>query len=429
MDTTNPFKDQPHPIPLRKILPWAFYALLPILAIFHLIARPFTLSPSQSKHSLIITTSSSTPSKDIGNDNVEISCDYSNGNWVQDKLGPLYTKCDTVKNGQNCIAHGRLDNDYIYWRWKPRNCLLPRFDPKKFLQILKNKNLAFVGDSLARNQLESLLCLLSTFSPHELVFSHGEDNKFRKWHFPSHNVNVSIYWSPFLVKGVEKSDKKNYNTLFLDSVDEKWAIDLVQMDLVVFSVGHWFLHSAVYFYGDKVLGCHYCSGLNYTEVGFYDVYGKAFETTFKTIIERRGKNDGAIDVIVTTFSPAHFEGEWDKYGACPKTKPYDSEEKKKLEWMDAEMRETAIKQVNTAKKEARKKNVWNNVRFEVVDVTKLAYLRPDGHPGPYMHPFPFANGIEERVQNDCVHWCLPGPIDTWNEIFLQVIKKKDMRLI
>uniref|UniRef100_A0A3Q7E9N3 Uncharacterized protein n=1 Tax=Solanum lycopersicum TaxID=4081 RepID=A0A3Q7E9N3_SOLLC len=417
MDTINPLKDQPHSIPLRKLLLWALYALLPIITFYHLLAFPFP----QSKQSLV---SSSTPSK--GNASVEISCDYSNGNWIQDKLGPLYTKCNTIKEGQNCITHGRLDNDYLYWRWKPNNCQLPRFDPKKFLQLFKNKNLAFVGDSLARNQLESLLCMLSTFSPHDLVFSHGEENKFRKWHFPSHNVNISIYWSPFLVKGVEKSDKTYYNTLYLDSVDDKWANDLGQMDLVVFSIGHWYLHSAVYIYGDKVLGCHSCPGLNYTEVGFYDVYGKAFETTFKTIIDRRGSGKNTLDVIVTTFSPAHFEGEWDKYGACSKTKPYDAKEKEKLEWMDAEMRETSIKQVNIAKKEGREKYV----RFEAVDVTKLAYLRPDGHPGPYMHPFPFANGIQERVQNDCVHWCLPGPIDTWNEILMQVmIKKMDMIVV
>ncbi|KAM3327688.1 xyloglucan O-acetyltransferase 1 [Capsicum galapagoense] len=425
MDTIiNPFKDQTHSIPLKKLLLLILYAFLPIIIIFHLIVYPFPISFSQSKHSLNINTSSSTSSKEIGNDNVEISCDYSNGSWVYDKLGPLYTKCNTIKEGQDCMAHGRPDNNYLYYRWKPKNCELPRFDPKKFLQIFKNKNIAFVGDSLARNQLESLLCMLSTFSDdHELVFSHGDDNKFRKWYFHSYNMNVSIYWSPFLVDGIEKSDKKNYNTLFLDSIDEKWGMDLDQMDLVVLSVGHWFLHSAVYYYGDKVLGCHYCSGLNYTEVGFYDVYGKAFETTFKTIVERRGKNNvGVVDVVVTTFTPAHFEGEWDKYGACPKTKPYDVEERKNLEWMDAEMRERAIEQVRIANKEVAGQK---RVRFEAVDVTKLAYLRPDGHPGPYMHPFPFAKGIEERVQNDCVHWCLPGAIDTWNEILLQVIKRME----
>ena len=60
--------------------------------------------------------------------------------------------------------------------------------------------------------------------------------------------------------------------------------------------------------------------------------------------------------------------------------------------------------------------------MEVLDVTKLALLRPDGHPGAYRNPFPFANGIPKSVQNDCVHWCLRGPIDTWNEVFLQMMK-------
>uniref|UniRef100_A0A0A9HQF3 Trichome birefringence-like C-terminal domain-containing protein n=1 Tax=Arundo donax TaxID=35708 RepID=A0A0A9HQF3_ARUDO len=40
-----------------------------------------------------------------------------------------------------------------------------------------------------------------------------------------------------------------------------------------------------------------------------------------------------------------------------------------------------------------------------------------------MHPLPFAGGERERVPNDCVHWCLPGPIDTWNEILLQFVKR------
>jgi len=61
--------------------------------------------------------------------------------------------------------------------------------------------------------------------------------------------------------------------------------------------------------------------------------------------------------------------------------------------------------------------------LRVLDVTKLALLRPDGHLGPYINPFPFANGVPKYVQNDCVHWCLPGPIDSWNEIFVEMTKK------
>ncbi len=352
----------------------------------------------------------------------ETPCDYTTGKWVPDKLGPLYngTTCGTIKDGQNCITHGRLDLDYLYWRWKPKQCNLPRFEPNTFLQLIRNKHIAFVGDSMARNQLESLLCMLSTASLPKLVYKDSEENKFRRWHFPSHNANISIYWSPFLVKGIEKSNfGPNHNKLYLDHVDERWASDLDHINLIVLSIGHWFLHPAVYFEGDSVLGCHYCPGLNHTEIGFYDVLRKAFKTTLKTIAERRGSNGNGIDVVVTTFSPSHFEGDWDKAGACPKKQPYNEGEKQ-LEGMDADMRKIEVEEVDAAKDNGKQ---FAKFRLEALDVTKLSLMRPDGHPGPYMHPFPFANGVTDRVQNDCVHWCLPGPIDTWNEILLQVLKK------
>ncbi|KAJ8443109.1 hypothetical protein Cgig2_030877 [Carnegiea gigantea] len=142
-------------------------------------------------------------------------------------------------DGQNCMAHGRPSKGNLYWRWKTRDCNLPRFSPQSFLQIPKGKHLAF-GDSIARNQLESLLCMLSSFSPSNLVYSKGDDNKFRRWHFPSHNANVSVYWSPLLVKEIKKD---------------------------------------------------------------------VFNTTLKAIIQRKGFKSNGINVIVTTFSPHHFEGE------------------------------------------------------------------------------------------------------------------------
>ncbi|KAI4314308.1 hypothetical protein L6164_027230 [Bauhinia variegata] len=428
MGSMNQFKDQSLSF-TKKLLPYVIYSLLPI-ALLRLYFNPLPFLPStetELPHSNSITitshSSSSSPSAEKVR-TLETHCDYFNGKWIRDKRGPLYngTTCGTIKEGQNCISHGRPDMGYLYWRWKPSECHLPRFEPETFLQLLQNKHLAFVGDSMARNQLESLLCMLATASTPNLVYRNGEDNKFRRWHFPSHNVSVSVYWSPFLVEGIEKSNTgPNHNKLFLDHVDEKWAKDLDQMDMIVLSIGHWFLHPAVYFESGSALGCHYCPGLNHTEIGFYDVLRKALRTTLNSIIERRGRKGSGIDVIVTTFSPAHFEGEWDKAGACPKTKPYRNGEKE-VEGMDADMRKTEIEEVEAAKTNAIAKGFkWS--RLEALDVTKLALLRPDGHPGPYMHPFPFANGVQERVQNDCVHWCLPGPVDTWNEIFLQKIKK------
>lgn len=76
---------------------------------------------------------------------------------------------------QNCQGNGRPDSEYEKWRWKPSECELPRFDAKKFLELMRGKTLAFIGDSVARNQMESMLCLLwqasivHIFAPFEIV--------------------------------------------------------------------------------------------------------------------------------------------------------------------------------------------------------------------------------------------------------------------
>ncbi|XP_057949912.1 xyloglucan O-acetyltransferase 1 [Malania oleifera] len=463
----SPFIDQQYSLP-KKLIPCALYALLP-LALLRLYFYPLPLLQSpisdhtkltypnpQNSNSITLppaggvagatspaiasvttqppppppppspppppaASSSSAQIEKEGARSEIRQCDLTNGRWVPDKSGPLYSarRCRTIKDGQNCAAHGRPDRGYLNWRWKPKNCNLSRFQPKAFLRLLRNKHLAFVGDSLARNQLESLLCMLATVSAPKLVYRR-EDNKFRRWFFRSFNATVSIYWSPFLVKGIEKTTAADYNTLYLDSIDERWASDLDRIDAVVLSIGHWFLHPAVYLEGDSVLGCHYCLGMNHTEIGFYGVFRKALKTTLKAIIEnqrRRARGHGGIDVTVTTFSPAHFEGDWDKAGACPKKQPF-KEGEKILEGMDAEMRKVEVEEVEEARK------LGSGLRVTALDVTKLALMRPDGHPGPYMNPYPFVNGVTDRVQNDCVHWCLPGPIDTWNEILLEMMRRR-----
>ncbi|TKY58601.1 ALTERED XYLOGLUCAN 4 protein [Spatholobus suberectus] len=151
-----------------------------------------------------------------------------------------------------------------------------------FSTLLTTSTWLLLG-TLARKQLESLLCMLaaassSSSSAPNLVYN-NDSNKFRRWHFPSHNATVSVYWSPFLVKGVEKSNNgSDHNELYLNHVDERWGGDMGQMDLIVQSIGHWFLHPAVHYEGGLVLGCHYCPGLNHSEIGFYDALRKALRT-------------------------------------------------------------------------------------------------------------------------------------------------------
>ncbi|KAH0699171.1 hypothetical protein KY290_013985 [Solanum tuberosum] len=59
------------------------------------------------------------------------------------------------------MKYGRPDTDFLKWKWKPDRCELPIFDAHQFLEFVRGKSLAFVGDSVARNHMQSLICLLS----------------------------------------------------------------------------------------------------------------------------------------------------------------------------------------------------------------------------------------------------------------------------
>ncbi|QCD90595.1 Protein altered xyloglucan 4 [Vigna unguiculata] len=420
MRGANSIKDQSL---IKRLLPCTLHILLPIpllpIILLSLYFYPFSL-PSSPPTKLSPPSSTSTPLLPSAEKGYvcDTPCDYSNGRWVRDKRDPLYngTTCATIKESQNCIINGRQDSSYLYWRWKPNQCHLPRFEPNTFLQLIVNKHLAFVGDSLARNQIESLLCLLSTVSAPKRVHHKGS----RRWYFASHNASVSLYWSPFLVQGVQRSNTGPlHNIVHLDR-NEKWAKDVHEMDLIVLSVGNWFLVPSVFYEGGKVLGCLNCEGLGYTDIGFYGPLRKALRATLSSIIEKKGGKGNGVNVIVRTFSPSHFDGDWDKEGTCSKTRPYMKE--MKVGEVDEEIRRIEMEEVENAKVKAKE---FGGFSLEALDVTKLSWLRPDGHPGAYMNHFPFGPG---HVQNDCVHWCLPGPIDSWNEILLEMMKSQECRL-
>ncbi|CAM0913541.1 unnamed protein product [Alopecurus aequalis] len=348
------------------------------------------------------------------------SCDYSEGRWVwAPGHGRRYngTECK-VKDGQNCIRNGRPDTGYLDWRWQPAGCRLPAFDAMAFLTAVRGKHVAFVGDSVARNQAESLLCLLSAASPYHLVSGDLEDH-FRRWAFEAYNVTVSVYWAPFLVTATGRSANFTipHDILHFDALAERWSADADTMDLVVINVGHWFWGKAIYHNGSEVIGTHlFDTELNHAaEIGML----RPFREAYRMSLERLLGSGRPRTVVCTTFSPSHFEGKsYDDPTSCAKKNPYKDGEKE-LGSIEKELRSIVYEE--TAEAVAASTNSSNGVRFEVMDVTKLSSLRPDGHPGPYMKRDPFAHGVPERMPTDCLHFCLPGPVDTFNDILLQIL--------
>ncbi|XP_020595079.1 protein trichome birefringence-like 18 [Phalaenopsis equestris] len=117
-------------------------------------------------------------------------CDITNGSWVRDNgssHGYTNQTCKTLPESKNCGKYGKK-GDYERWRWQPTRCELPRFSAVEFLEISRGKRMAFVGDSVARNQADSLVCFLS-----EVRLIHFISNQKNKTKIISFNASIFSY--------------------------------------------------------------------------------------------------------------------------------------------------------------------------------------------------------------------------------------------
>ncbi|XP_075478240.1 protein trichome birefringence-like 25 [Primulina tabacum] len=353
--------------------------------------------------------------------NVTEKCNLFLGNWVHDPNGPMYTDttCYTIEGPQNCLKNGRPDSDYVYWQWKPRDCGLPRFDPKKFLKTMRHKSLAFIGDSIMRNHVQSLLCLLSQAVQAVEVY-HDEPYRNRRWSFPSHNFTVSVIWAPFLAKASIFEDENGVSSsmiqLHLDELDSVWTQRYEDYNYIMIAGGKWFLKSAIYYENNTVVGCHNCHNNNITQLGFTYAYRKALNSTLKFIINSKHKPY----IFIRTTTPDHFEnGEWNTGGYCNRTRPFEEGEVE-INYTDGIMRNIELEEFERAEAIG----LENGLIMKLFDTTVLSLLRPDGHPGVYRQFNPYEGKDKNaKIQNDCLHWCLPGPIDSWNGLMMEMLRR------
>ncbi|CAK9165802.1 unnamed protein product [Ilex paraguariensis] len=345
-------------------------------------------------------------------------CDIFTGEWVPDPTGPFYTNnsCHSIEDHQNCMRNGRPDSGYIYWRWKPRECELPKFNPGRFLDFMRDKSIAFIGDSISRNQVQSLVCTLSEVEKAVEVY-HDEEYRSKRWSFPSHNFSVSVIWTPFLIKAAVFEDNNGVSSgtiqLHLDQLDEVWTEQYKNFDYAVLAGGKWYLKTAIYYENTTMVGCHNCEK-NITELGFEYAYRKALQLVFNFVTHSNHK----VHILFRTSTPDHFEnGEWNTGGYCNQTVPF-KEGEVDISDVDRVMRDIELEEFENAEAIGSEKGST----FKLFDTTHLSLLRPDGHPGVYRMFQPYAGKDKSaKVQNDCLHWCLPGPIDSWNDLIMEMM--------
>lgn len=152
-----------------------------------------------------------------------------------------------------------------------------------------------------------------------------------------------------------------------------------------------------------------------------EAFGISVETILTALVTHQNYSGLT---IVRSYSPDHYEGgAWNTGGSCTgKEKPILDGELVENGFTNI-MHEKQVTGFNRAVKKAVKKS-----KLGLMDITRAFEYRHDGHPGPYRSPDP--NKITKRRADgrpppqDCLHWCMPGPVDTWNELALEIIRRE-----
>ncbi|KAG6528475.1 hypothetical protein ZIOFF_010650 [Zingiber officinale] len=178
------------------------------------------------------------------------ACDYSSGRWVWDgtRQDECYSEdCPFLDPGFRCRHNGRPDSGYLYWRWQPHGCDLPKFNASELLERSRNGKIIFVGDSIGRNQWESLVCLLAKAAVNQssIYEKYGspitKHKGFLSIVFRDHNLTVEYYRAPFLAavgRPPPASPSQVRSAIHLDALNwqsKRW----VDADVLVLNTGHW----------------------------------------------------------------------------------------------------------------------------------------------------------------------------------------------
>ncbi|KAL7136105.1 hypothetical protein ABFS83_10G006900 [Erythranthe nasuta] len=354
----------------------------------------------------------------VSSDDSVFRCNFFSRRWVFDDVAyPLYDekKCSFIKNEFACEKYGRKEFKYRNWRWQPHHCDLPRFNSSAFMEKIRGKRVVFVGDSLNRNQWTSMLCLIES-SLHEsspkVVVRNGNLLVFQAIEY---NATIEFYWSPLLVES--NGDSPEYHrvkdrTVRIKSI-EKHARHWTDADILIFNSFTWWLEPNI----TILWGSFGSSDAIYKRVQMklrlYEMALNTWSDWLEINVDRTKTK-----LFFTSLSPQHYHGEsWDGESCYNVTEPVSKQDY----WGIA----TDIDMMHIAESTIRKLEE-RGLKVEYLNITHLSDYRKDAHLSIYKEIFSPLN--KEQLSNpksysDCVHWCLPGVPDVWNQIIYDYIIK------
>ncbi|KAI3711512.1 hypothetical protein L1987_70050 [Smallanthus sonchifolius] len=279
------------------------------------------------------------------------------------------------------------DFGYEKLKWQPKDCKMDDFTGVKFLKRMRDKTLAFVGDSLGRQQFQSLMCMVTGGEEMPDVEDVGKEYRLVKAHgsarpdgwayrFLATNTTIVYYWSASLcdIEPVDSTSESTDYAMHLDRPPAFLKHFLDRIDVLVLNTGH-----------------HWNRGkLNANRWVMY-VGGKP--NTNRRIADIGGAKNFTIHSVVRWV-----KSELPKHpgGTCDSTMP------------------GSLEVVQDESSDPIAAGAVKGTEVKLLDITGLSLVREEGHIS--RDSIRAAPGMQ-----DCLHWCLPGVPDTWNELLFAQI--------